>query len=340
MEKNRELLNRYLDGDCTKEDIHAVCRLLNCHEGRTMLDGIIAERESALFHDAYAPDSEMRKHLRLRRAELHRRIAAHEGRRRMFRPGMKILTRWVAVLVGVAMLGGSSVWIYDTLSGRSDTPGEVQYTTLTNSVGIPVLDTLPDGTQIWLAAGSEIKYPTGLTAKNREVELTGEAFFDVAKDAGRPFIIHSEDFETRVLGTSFKVIAFKGQEHTVAVATGEVSVTWLDEEVPQSALLTGGRAIRLNHETGETIRANIESDYFEEWKSGALVFRGMPLSLIVVQLENRYGVNIGFENQKIASRRMSGTFGPEESLDEILNMLGFVEKFRYKTVERSRYVIY
>ncbi len=167
-----------------------------------------------------------------------------------------------------------------------------------------------------------------------------EAFFDVAKDTDRPFIIHSEDFETRVLGTSFKVIAFEGQEHTVAVATGEVSVTWLDEEVPQSALLTGGRAIRRNHETGETIRANIESNYFEEWKSGALVFRGMPLSLIVVQLENRYGVNIGFENQEIASRRMSGTFGPEESLDKILNMLGFVEKFRYKTVERSHYVIY
>ncbi|WP_418895154.1 FecR family protein [Limibacterium fermenti] len=335
MEKaERQLLEDFIAGRCTKEELVQVNLLLKSKKGQQMLDELLEEREAADWNNPPEEDEAMQELVRAKQAEMQERIAAYERRR----PFSVNFIRWgsyAAVFAGILVLTTLVLW--QGPKGGYFGGNQPQYVEITNSGGLPERHLLPDSTEVYLAAGSTLKYPETFSKTGRNIELQGEAFFDVKRDEARPFTIRSGNMETRVLGTSFKVTAFAGQEQEVAVATGKVSVRSVNEEkAAEPVLLTRGLKVNYNPQTGEVKTGEVDVHSLEQWKSGTLIFNEQTMSLIARQLEGRYGVQIGFSDQKIANHRVSGTFAAGEAVTEILDMLGFVGKFRYETTDDGK----
>lgn len=338
MKESRWLLEEFLEGRCTKEELQAVKNLLDREKGRRMLDELIVQREMDEWMNPSQDDKSMREIVDTRWTDMQQHITNAKKSHRPLR--IKTVLRWgsvAAVFAGVMILTG--VMLRNNRdTGLPDRKEQIMpYAELTNLGGIPERYELPDGTQIWLAAGSTLTYPEQFSGERRDVELTGEAFFDVERDEQHPFTIRTGDMETRVLGTSFKITVFAGQEQEVAVATGKVSVSSNGKEL---ALLTRGLQVRHNPGTGETTRAEIDTNMLEEWKSGALIFDELPMNLVVEQLKNRYGITIDFTDPKIGNRRVRGRFAAEEQAGTILELLGIVGNFTYKQSNENHYIIY
>jgi len=153
---------------------------------------------------------------------------------------------------------------------------------------------LPDGSQVTLAPQSELRYPAQFAPGSREVYLVGEALFKVQKDKRRPFRVHSGEWVTQVLGTTFNVNAFSGAA-TMAVSLLEGRVQVQDRQ--QRYLLAPGQPFRATEVLG--------------WQHNHLQFRNQKLADAAPQLERLYGVKLVFEDAATAEVRLWATFDNE-----------------------------
>lgn len=156
---------------------------------------------------------------------------------------------------------------------------------------------LGDGTEVWLGPGSQLKYPDKFAGKEREVELSGEAFFTVAENATEPFIVRTASLNTRILGTSFDVVAYKDRNYsTVTVATGKVSVTIGNKS---TGLLSPMEVLpnqRVTFKDGDY--KLVKEDFpnadivLKDRRNGHMKYKGVPLSTVVEDLRVEYGAKI------------------------------------------------
>lgn len=157
---------------------------------------------------------------------------------------------------------------------------------------------LPDGTVVWLNVASTLSHPEQFNSSERHVELQGEAYFEVAHDAQRPFIITSGEFETRVLGTSFNVSAYpKESNFEVAVLTGKVAVSSQPGQATNtqefSAVLSPRQRIRYDF-LAQSLQS-YEDDHIEDviaWRQGRIVYRNASLREVISDLERKYNVRL------------------------------------------------
>lgn len=210
-----------------------------------------------------------------------------------------------------------------------------------NIKGQPVRYVLPDSSQIYLGAGSKLRYPESFSGGSRTIDLEGVAFFNVKPDAAKPFIIHTGEIETQVLGTSFKVDAFSGQPVVVAVATGKVGVSGTDNGRKKNlAVLTPGQQVTWDSKNRRTTSGKVDIYALEQWQIGNLVYDETPLEQIIPELERRFAIKISFDDASVAAYKVSSTFSPKESPEEILQILGAVGKFKFRSVGDRAYIIY
>ncbi|WP_183573861.1 FecR family protein [Mucilaginibacter sp. X5P1] len=156
---------------------------------------------------------------------------------------------------------------------------------------------LTDGTKIWLSPSSSLKYPDQFNGKLREVKLEGEAFFEVAKDKTHPFIIHSGQMDTRVVGTSFMINAFKEQaKYTVTVVTGIVKVS--SAKTQKQVVLLPNHRSEFTPADGSLISAYAANaiDMLKR-KDGILTFDGTPVKVVALAFAQYYNVQIHVENK-------------------------------------------
>ena len=195
-----------------------------------------------------------------------------------------------------------------------------------------------DGSIININGGSSLRYPETFAPDRREVWLEGEAFFSIAHDETRPFIVHAGKITTRVLGTSFNIKAYEGEgELQIAVADGrvEVSTTDADEFKNNSReviLLEKNQWItyRGQSDSGDLVLEKGVGDIRDmiAWKDRMLVFRNKPFDQVAVMLERWYGVNITIEDPSLKSYILEGEHH-NASLEEVLNSIQFVMDFDY-----------
>lgn len=179
-------------------------------------------------------------------------------------------------------------------------------------------DTLPDGSQVVLNSGTVLTTAAGFSNSNeRRVKLKGEAFFNVAHNAERPFIIETpNDVTIRVLGTSFNVLADNDSLTEITVTTGRVRVRHGNDSI----VLVPGESGSYNKRTGLLLKneaANLNSD---SWKTNRLVFKDTELEKVVEVLNRFYRTNISFDNDSLRSVRYTGSF-ENESLDHVLDVI-------------------
>lgn len=165
-------------------------------------------------------------------------------------------------------------------------------------------DTLPDGTVISLNKNSRLTYPSAFTGAMREVTLTGEAFFDVHKDAAHPFIIHTGQMDIKVLGTSFNVRAYpKSDSVRVSVKTGKVKCYAANDTV----VLLPGEIVVYNELTGK-LRKGIEEDPNTlSYRNHIFRFHNIKLSEAIRSLNEVYGSNIKLKNDNLGECRFTIT---------------------------------
>ena len=202
-----------------------------------------------------------------------------------------------------------------------DKTAETRKTTIATSRGMDFGLTLPDGTEVWLNAESRITFPDEFSSGQREVEIDGEAFFDVKKDADRPFIVHTKYFTTKVLGTSFDVKAYREETAHVVLVSGKVEVT---AGVGGTKTMAPGEMVAFDNDC-KLRKTSVDTYPYVQWKDGFFYFEKAPLGDIMRELGRWYNINIVFENTKKMDVRMQFVAEKTQSINEIvksLNSLG------------------
>jgi ferric-dicitrate binding protein FerR (iron transport regulator) len=198
--------------------------------------------------------------------------------------------------------------------------------------------TLEDGTKIWLNADSKLSYPRSFAnASTREIQLEGEAYFDVTANKQKPFIVHTSDVRIKVLGTAFNVKSY-GNDRTVETTLihGKVTIQSVNDS-SQITLLPNQQAVF------EKLSGRLFLEHREEvvdytvWKEGQLVFLNQPLSDIINELERWFNVTIQVEDRESLDCHFSAKVN-NKTLEEVLKLFKDSESIDY-TIEGSRVTI-
>ncbi|WP_422356860.1 FecR family protein [Roseivirga pacifica] len=195
---------------------------------------------------------------------------------------------------------------------------------------------LADGTQIKLNSGSSIRFPKAFTSDERRIELSGEAFFDVARDESKPFIIQSDQVETKVLGTSFNVQAYEDQRHiSVSVLTGRVEVASSENKVFLSPHEQGV----YHRSKGNVTKGRVDIEKILLWKDGIIHFEDATFGEVKNVLERWYGVNISFASKELAQCHLTATYA-NESLETILGSIVYAKKGMQYRMDDQKTIVF
>lgn len=193
------------------------------------------------------------------------------------------------------------------------------WVTFTNARHKIVRYQLPDSSVVWLHPNAEIRIPQSF--QKREVLFSGEGFFEVKRDPSRPFVIHTGDLQTKVLGTSFNVRAIPGEgSFKVSVATGSVEVSDVKKKErvvlkPEQEVVFEPKSMHLEVQKVEEKAGNKEL-----WQSASLVFNDTPMTEVAERLMQTFHVKIGFADDGLADCRLKVDF-TDQRLPEILEMI-------------------
>ncbi|MDE3235027.1 MAG: FecR family protein [Bacteroidota bacterium] len=215
--------------------------------------------------------------------------------------------------------------------------------------------TLPDGTKVWLNAGSKLSYPNTFGNALREVALTGEAFFDVTKNPQKPFVIHTSKMDIRVLGTAFNVKCYPDEKKIeTSLIRGSIEVTLKDRPTEKIYLKPNEKLTLINDEVITERKPNAGKKKTEEsilaepmvtigyithqpadnsvvetsWVENKLVFRGETFEEVALKMERWYGVTINIANENLKKEHLTGAF-EKENITQALDALELTTDFKY-----------
>jgi len=198
---------------------------------------------------------------------------------------------------------------------------ELVYNQLTVPYGKKSKVLLADGTKVWLNAGSRLIYPTKFGEKNRVVFLEGEGFFDVSKDEAKPFFIHTSLMKVKVVGTSFIVKAYPGDNTEEAiVATGVVSVSYENKLITATEkLYPNQRAVAQKEKTDFEI-SDIKIKDYTAWLEDMFIFNDEPMGLVLKKIARYYGLSIEWESP-VEIKKLHGKLDLKQDYKKVIETL-------------------
>ena len=244
---------------------------------------------------------------------------------------LSALWRYAAVVAIIIAVGCISYW---------QGGGNVKDTFADISVEAPLGSKtklyLPDGTLVWLNAGSRMTYSQGFGVDNRKVELEGEGYFEVKRNEKIPFFVKTKDLQLQVLGTKFNFRDYpEDHEVVVSLLEGKVGLNNLLREEKEAVLSPDERAV-LNKANGLLTVESVTASNASQWTDGYLFFDEELLPDIAKELERSYNVKIHIANDSLKTFRFYGNFvRREQNIQEVLEALASTEKMQYKIEERN-----
>ena len=195
---------------------------------------------------------------------------------------------------------------------------------------------LPDGTLVWLNAGSKMSYAQDFGINERSLNLSGEAYFEVTRNEEIPFKVHTEELDVKVLGTKFNFRNYKDDlEAKVCLLEGKVALNTRQKET----ILHPDQQALLDKKTGKLSVSDTKAAYSAEWTNDRLYFDEILLSDIIKELERSYDVKITVADDTLNTIRFYGNFRKrEQSIQEIMNVLSSTDKMTY-TINGKNIVI-
>lgn len=195
--------------------------------------------------------------------------------------------------------------------------------------------TLSDGTRVWLNSETSIQYPVVFGTKERRVFIQGEAYFEVAKDAKKPFTVQFMSSSVTVLGTSFNIRAYPEEKQSqTTLAEGSVRIY----SPGSSMLLKPGEQAEVKALSGEMVKKEVEVKTFTSWKDGRFVFEQEPLENIMRTLERWYDIRVIFRDEGAKRISLSGNLKRYGDFSQVMNMLQMTGDVRFELHGNDVYI--
>lgn len=316
MEIDRYILEKFFMNEADASEISAIEAWLNEDEAN--------KNEFQKAYDRFVLTTLTVSKMELK-AEMTRMQTASKARR------IRRIAVYAASVAAALILGVLLNWHFNDGLSLSGSP---QMLALSTDPGQRANVTLPDGTVVKLNSGSVLEYPTVFSRKERRVKINGEAMFDVAKDADKPFIVETFAYDVKVLGTKFNIIAEEQTgDFSTALLEGRVSIldkteTAVAELRPdQIATLVDGRLHKVQSE-------NLASQY--RWTEGIVNCGGLTFTEALKKFEKTFGVDIRIEktnipDKKIRYMKVYVSDGPAAALELLQNVVDFDYSYDQKT---------
>jgi ferric-dicitrate binding protein FerR (iron transport regulator) len=241
---------------------------------------------------------------------------------------------WLAAAAATAILVVAGLWVVKKDLFTSVYTSEQKTEAPTVYKDRQIID-LPDGTRVVLNANSELRFERSFGEGIREVSLTGEASFDVAHDASKPFIVHTGSVATKVLGTAFNINAWPGQQVTVTVIRGLVEV---GDDQRTYDKISPDQQLVINVSSHEFVKKNTEAEKALAWQNNFLILQDVNMEEAAKIIGEKFNVEITLENETLKKCRIDGTFLNDEGLTEVLDLIGEVLNIKF-TVEKEGKVV-
>lgn len=240
--------------------------------------------------------------------------------------------RWFTVAATIAIFCLLSFfYLYVSRHAKSKNAAEtISYVQIEVPFGKKQKVTLNDGTVISLNSGTKFWYPRRFESDQREVFLEGEAFFEVSKDLARPFVVHTKNTNTRVLGTRFNLLGRKEHPDVLTVEEGRVQFTatgcadTLILEANMQSIYTAGKMNLIK----------VRSEGYKAWTKGELIFSNKTLKEVIPELERWYNVDITCKDSELLNYRVKGKF-KQASLATVLHDIAFALAIEYTIKDKE-----
>jgi len=200
---------------------------------------------------------------------------------------------------------------------------------------------LPDGTKVFLNAGSRLAYPDLFSGDSREVILLGEAYFEVKHDSKRPFVVLANDLRIKALGTRFNVSAYPVDGRIETVLTeGKVIISQNNSKLfTKNVELIPGQMASFNRQTSEINVKSVDVDDYILWTQGVLKFETVDLSRIIKKIERFYNIRFQFNDPLLGSLEISGKLELKEDKNEVIERISRTASVQIITKGDGTYVI-
>ncbi|WP_207433904.1 FecR family protein [Sabulibacter ruber] len=331
---NQDLINRFYKGECTPEEVKAVLEWFKNQEPTPAQERQLQE----LWHQAgeqktdstFSHDSD--KIWRNIEASIKQSSLSTEQEAVVVpMRGEARWGKWARVAAAILLPLGL-VWFVASQYLQNKSVGG-PLVAVQAAPGNQKTIQLEDGSSIVLRPGSKVSYPVPFSGDRRDITLEGEAFFQVAKDKARPFVVKSGAIYTQALGTSFNIRYLPNDTAvSVALATGIVKISKAQQEGEETlAELVPGQQLVFNRKNQQHAVGSFENREVLGWKDGVLFFKKASLEEVVTGLENWYGVEIevkGADSKDLGDWSYTGEY-VRQPLSQVLEGIGFVKDFSY-----------
>lgn len=319
----KELFKKYLYSKITQAEFEHLCGFMLDKDNSNILNDLIdAELESSLGKQEGPIASQSKVYQKILQQVMQDQVKNSKRKLRLFSIGLRVAALLVCGLIF------SSIWFF--LQSNKVT-GYVQMQTVSIPYGAKTQISMPDGSTVWLNSGTTMSY-SGDFSKKRQVELKGEAFFDVQK--GKiPFEVKTGFGTIKVLGTSFNVMAYPESGFATTLVQGSVQI---DRETSKQWLtIKPGQQVKL---IGDSLFASkVETELFTSWKDGKMIFRREPFPNLMKRLERWYNVKIEYKPEHFKDLWYSGSI-ENETITEVMEMIGTAAPVQFTFNSKTRII--
>ncbi|OWK71364.1 FecR family protein [Pedobacter sp. AJM] len=246
---------------------------------------------------------------------------------------------WLTMASAAAITGALVFFVFKNQKQQPVSESAITWITEKAAEGKIINILLPDSSEIWLNAGSSISFPKNLKhAAIRTVKLNGEAFFKVKRDPAHPFVVRSQNIQTRVLGTSFNIRAWKNNQPEVTVLTGKVAVS-RDSAGKQSVAvhLLPNQQVIYDLKSNRLRCLNVEDAQASvDWRVGKMYFDRTPMEEVFQTISRKYAVKI-ISDQSFDSCELTAKFN-NVSISEVLRTLALTFNIHYTINKQTIYI--
>lgn len=320
--KTGALIGKYITGkESAGESDRLKAWLGESPEHQTLFNRLKNEKEIASAikeFDAYDKDQAWRLYME--------QIAAISLR--------KTLIRWKVAAVFFFLIGCAGIlnYLIDTGTNLSlPFPSGELHTTVSTASGQNSKIVLPDSSVVWLNSGTTISYNHDFSVKNRDIKLSGQAFFEVARNEEIPLFVHVNGLKVKVLGTKFDMSAYPDDKQIdVVLACGSVKLL-NDHDRSFNYLLKPGEKACFNVRTKAVSISPVNVYKYTSWKDGVLIFENAHMEEVLQKLERWYNIKIEVQDPKIYSLVFNATI-INENVNEIFDLIRYTCAVNYKII--------
>ena len=307
---DKEILYKYIIGDASPEEKEAVVRWIDADKENM--------KEYLALHKLYTITIWQQEPAP---AALER---VSKGRKQW---ALSSVGRELLKIAAIFVIAFSVVSIYYSRTEPETVPQEAIMQTIYVPAGQRAELTLSDSTKVWLNARTTLTFPSHFDGNNRSVTLDGEGYFDVTHNESKPFIVKTEQYDIKVLGTEFNVNAYKGNVlFETSLLKGSVRIESANHK--EGILLEPNKKAFTKHGQLKTSPI-VQYDYFL-WKEGLICFDDNTIGDLFEKLRLYFDVNIIIENTKILNQRYTGKFRTSDGVEHVLKTLQLRTKFKYE----------